>query len=204
MSEDKIIKPPDADELKKFMMVLAGAVITIAAALGLAALLATPPFASFHLNSAGLVAGLVGTAPLLAFLWWFARTKIDAFAQFRQSQIEFFADIGFRFTPIRIALIALGAGVGEELLFRGVLQTWMAGFSPLMIAIVIPNILFGLLHWRTALYGIIAGVVGVYLGVLYALADNLLAPMLAHGLYDVVALEYTRRAVNALQNQQAV
>ena len=48
---------------------------------------------------------------------------------------------------------------------------------------------------RTVLYAIIAGLVGVYLGVLYEATGNLLAPMTAHALYDAVALEYTRRAI---------
>ncbi len=53
---------------------------------------------------------------------------------------------------------------------------------------------------RTILYAIIAGLVGVYLGVLFAVTDNLLAPMAAHALYDAVALEYTRRAVAHYQD----
>ena len=43
----------------------------------------------------------------------------------------------------------------------------------------------------------LAWIVGVYLGVLLELTDNLLAPLIAHALYDAVALDYTRRAIAA-------
>lgn len=65
----------------------------------------------------------------------------------------------------------------------------------MIAAIVLSNIVFGLLHMRTVLYAVIAGSLGVYLGVLYLVTDNLLAPIMTHMLYDLVALEYTRRAV---------
>ena len=62
--------------------------------------------------------------------------------------------------------------------------------------------LFGALHARTILYAVIAGVVGVYFGVLMEVTDNLLTPVIAHGLYDAVALEYTRRAVGKARYQK--
>jgi hypothetical protein len=135
-------------------------------------------------------------APLAAFLWWFSNTTLEHFASFRKSQIKFFSEIGFSFTPPRIAAMAIAAGISEELLFRGVLQTWMTGFAPEAVAIIATNIIFGMMHMRTALYAFIAGLVGVYLGILYAATDNLLAPIAAHALYDAIALEYTRRAIS--------
>jgi membrane protease YdiL (CAAX protease family) len=40
----------------------------------------------------------------------------------------------------------------------------------------------------TRTYGIMAMGIGVYLGVLYVLTGNLLAPMIAHAVYDAVFL----------------
>ena len=54
---------------------------------------------------------------------------------------------------------------------------------------------------RTALYAIIATLIGIYLGVLFVLTDNLLTAITCHAVYDWVALEYTRRAVIAYRNQ---
>ena len=57
--------------------------------------------------------------------------------------------------------------------------------------------MFGALHARTALYAAIAFLVSIYLGLLYALSGTLLAPMITHGLYDFVAFDWTRRAIDA-------
>ena len=183
------------DEQRAFLIVLFGTALLGIASFGFAALLNTPITPSFKLNVNDALIGIIATLPLVVFLWWFSNTTLEHLASFRRSQIKFFAEIGFTFTPLRIALMALGAGISEELLFRGVLQTWIAGYSPIIVAIVLSNIAFGLLHMRTALYAIIAGLVGAYLGTLYAMTDNLLTPMVAHAFYDAVALEYTRRAI---------
>ncbi len=194
--------PPDSPE--KFYAVLAGTVLFGLVAYGLSFLLGTPFGPQFRLSIDDVFIGIIATLPPVIFLWWFSNTKIPSFSEFRRSQIEFFAEIGFRFTPLRIIAMAIGAGICEELLFRGVLQPWLASFSPLIIAIIISNIVFGLLHMRTLLYALIAGGVGIYFGLLYAINGNLVAPIVAHALYDAVALEYTRRAVHAYHRMNAV
>lgn len=143
-----------------------------------------------------IVAGVAATGPLVALLAWFMRTKWRPLAAFRLSQLRFFSEIGFRLTPMRAFLLAIIAGVGEEALFRGVLQTAASREFPLAAAIILPSLLFGALHARTALYAAIAFLVSVYLGVLYALSETLLAPMITHGLYDFVAFDWTRRAID--------
>lgn len=99
--------------------------------------------------------------------------------------------------------MAIGAGVSEELLFRGVLQTWSDRFLPLAFAILATNVLFGALHARTVLYAVIAGFVGVYLGVVFEASGNLVAPIVTHALYDAVALELARRAMAARHTRMA-
>lgn len=198
MSDEQ--NPPS--EGRAFFIVMAGTVAMGFAAYGLSFLLRTPFGPQFSADINAVLIGIIATTPLAAFLWWFSNTTLEHFASFRRAQIKFFAEIGFTFTPTRIVLMALGAGIAEELLFRGVVQTWMNGFLPAAIAIIASNVLFGVMHMRTFLYAVIAGLVGVYLGVLYALTDNLLAPMAAHALYDAVALEYTRRAVNHYKSAQ--
>jgi membrane protease YdiL (CAAX protease family) len=42
----------------------------------------------------------------------------------------------------------------------------------------------------TAAYAVMAGFIGLYLGVLAVWHDNLLVPMVVHALYDFVALTY--------------
>ena len=178
-----------------FVAVMVGTLLMGAAAYGLSLFLGTPLGPQITFNGNDILIGVIATLPLAAFLWWFSNTEIASIATFRFSQVEFFAAMGFTFTPWRIALLAVGAGVSEELLFRGVFQTWLATLAPVAVAIIISNIVFGVLHMRTALYAAIAGCVGVYLGVLYEATGNLLTPIVTHLLYDAVALEYARRAV---------
>ncbi|GAB4521500.1 MAG: CPBP family intramembrane metalloprotease [Amphiplicatus sp.] len=184
-----------ASENRVFAIVLAGMGATALAAVGLSLLLDAPLGEQLRWRWADAALGLAATLPLLGLLIWFMRSQLPAVEAFRRAQIEFFSTIGFAFTPSRIALMAIGAGVSEELLFRGVLQTWAAQFLPLAFAIALPNILFGALHARTIAYAVIAGLVGCYLGALFWLTENLLAPIIAHALYDFVALDVTRRAI---------
>lgn len=186
-----------ADDARAFAVIIGGMLLTLLAGFGFSFMLSTPIAPQVSVTFAALFWGVAATAPLAGFLFWFMRSRLPAIARFRESQIEFFSQIGFEFTGSRIALMAIGAGVTEELLFRGVFQTWLAGFMPAAFAIVLPNIVFGLLHARTTLYAIIAGLVGCYLGVIFWASGNLVVPVVAHALYDVVALELTRRAIAA-------
>ncbi len=188
---------PEKSEHKVFAVVIGGTIIMGLASIGLGLLLGTPIGPQLSWSSNDALIGVIATLPLALFLSWFSNTQIPALTEFRRQQIKFFSEIGFEFTGPRIVMMAIGAGVSEELLFRGVLQSWIDGFAPVVIAIIASNIIFGLLHMRTALYAVIAGLVGVYLGGLYFYTDNLLAPMITHGLYDFVALIYTKRAVDA-------
>jgi len=186
---------PQSEE-RTFLIIISGTALMGLAAIGLSFVFNTPLGPQLTLDINAVLIGIIATTPLAAFLWWFSNTTLEHFAAFRRSQIKFFSEVGFTFTPRRIALMAIAAGISEELLFRGVLQTWGAAFAPELLVIIVTNALFGMMHMRTALYAVIAGLVGMYLGVLYMLTDNLLAPIAAHALYDAVALEYTRRAVS--------
>jgi membrane protease YdiL (CAAX protease family) len=85
-------------------------------------------------------------------------------------------------------LLALTSAFGEELLFRGFLQTWM-GLVP-------QAILFGSLHqlggpsrwvwmgWAT--------VMGFTLGAMYALTGSLVGPLVAHALINAVNLSHLK------------
>jgi CAAX protease family protein len=94
-----------------------------------------------------------------------------------------------------IVLLALLAGLSEELLFRGVIQVWVAERTSPPIALATAGLLFGAGHWLSASYAVLAALIGAYLGVLFLLSDNLLAPMVAHATYDVVALLVLTRRV---------
>lgn len=94
-----------------------------------------------------------------------------------------FAGIGAR----EVVVISLAAGIGEELLFRGVLQP--------EIGLIPASLVFGMLHTGgrgTFAFGCWVALMGAALGWLAAATGGLLAPIVAHALYDAVALAYIR------------
>lgn len=84
--------------------------------------------------------------------------------------------------------IAALAGVGEELLFRGFLQTWLNSHFTIAWAILLASIIFGLLHYLSHAYFICTILMSIALGVGYYLTDSLLMVMIWHGVYDFIAL----------------
>lgn len=94
--------------------------------------------------------------------------------------------------PVLIALSVL-AGVGEELLFRGALQGWLVWHLNDGVAIAAAAVLFGLVHFLSFSYFVIATGLGLALGIGYWLTDSLLLVMVWHGVYDIIALYSLRR-----------
>jgi membrane protease YdiL (CAAX protease family) len=88
-----------------------------------------------------------------------------------------------------LLLIALLAGVCEELFFRGFLQPWIESISGPMAGLIGSNLVFALAHFITQTYALLAGLMGIYLGLLLDASGqrNLLTPILAHTIYDFFA-----------------
>ena len=83
-----------------------------------------------------------------------------------------------------LCFISVFAGLAEELLFRGVIQV--------KLGIVGASIIFGLLHFITPAYCVIATIMGFCLGFLFQYYDSLLIPIQLHFIYDLGALIYLR------------
>jgi uncharacterized protein len=166
----------------------------LVAALAIGRLLGLHPFAHVHIDAAAAAYGLAATLPMLLVLWWCLRTS---WAPVRRlvSLVEDFLRPYLRGASIGgIVLLSFMAGIGEEALFRGVIQAALAERLPGWIAVAIAALLFGAAHWLTPSYALLAGLIGVYLGVVFLLTENLLVPIAAHGLYDVVALSVLARS----------
>src|SRR5437764_1094401 len=93
------------------------------------------------------------------------------------------------------ALISLVGGLGEELLFRGLVQTALVSWFSVGVGIGLASLLFGLAHMITPMYAVLATIIGVYFGWLALYAGDLLAPIVAHAVYDFAALAYLPRRV---------
>ena len=86
-----------------------------------------------------------------------------------------------------IVVISVLAGLGEELLFRGVLQP--------VIGLPLASLVFGAVHvgGRGFIgYGVWAACIGALFGWLMVVTGGLLAPIVAHAVYDALALAYVR------------
>ena len=77
------------------------------------------------------------------------------------------------------------------------IQVWLAERTSLWLAAAAAGLLFGAGHWLSASYALLASLIGAYLGILFLVSGNLLAPIVAHAAYDVVALFVLARRVGA-------
>lgn len=101
--------------------------------------------------------------------------------------------MGRGYSRLQILLLAAAAGIGEEALFRGGLQTFASDHLPAAAAILLSAALFAALHPISV--GIVAMVfaIGLLFGIIYEVTGSLLGVMLAHAAYDVWALAIVQR-----------
>jgi membrane protease YdiL (CAAX protease family) len=99
---------------------------------------------------------------------------------------------------VDLLLLAAMAGICEELVFRGAIEGWLLRYD-IVAAMIVTNVLFGLMHPITLVYFLIAAGFGFYFSMLANLEAerNLTAPIVAHTVYDflgfrLVARDYRR------------
>ena len=87
-----------------------------------------------------------------------------------------------------LVFIALFAGVGEELFFRGILQRlFVQGFRNAWLGIILAAFVFSFFHFQ--FFGFFPRfVLGILLGALYWYSGSLWTAMLAHFVYDAVII----------------
>ena len=147
-----------------------------------------PPFERLRLDAAAAGYGILATLPLLVVLRWCLRTQWGPMRRLVSQVEEHLTPYLAGASAWGIVLVSLMAGIGEEVLFRGVIQAGLAERLPAWLAVGGAALLFGVLHWLTMTYAVFASLIGVYLGILFLVTGNLLAPAVTHALYDVVAL----------------
>jgi len=136
---------------------------------------------------------------MLAGLWALVSLPWRPFVDLLRVMDELIVPAFRRSSILELAMVALLAGLGEEMLFRGVIQrvliTRLAGPLGVWVGLGVTSVLFGMCHAITKTYVVLAGVMGLYFGWLLLASGNLLVPITAHTLYDFLALLYLIRRV---------
>jgi hypothetical protein len=163
------------------------------AAMALGWLVGQPPAATFRWSFTDLAIGLFASLPLLVALMLMTRSRVAALVRLRQfvdaTVVPLFARCGM----LELAVISVFAGVGEEMLFRGVIQVALARWLSVAAGVAGASLLFGMAHPLTLAYAVITTLAGLYLGFLFLASDNLLVPIVTHAAYDFLALVYLLR-----------
>ena len=190
-----------------------GQSLLIVGSIAIAALVGTPKLGlgpGFELTWKAVSMGVLYTLPLgaLAAALDVVEDKFPALQDVtRATQRSVLALLGGTFKPgiAFITSLALGcvAGVGEEMLFRGVLQYELTSrFGGPWVAIGLSSVIFGALHAVTPLYAILAGLASVYFGAIYIWSSNLAVPITAHAVYDLLALLFAHWTVSRLSDAE--
>lgn len=103
-----------------------------------------------------------------------------------------------KLTMSGIALISLGAGIGEEALFRGGIQVLLTDHLGPGPAIALSSAIFALVHMAKPQVAALIFVIGAAFGSIYWYTGSLVAVMLGHALYDIFALWYLQRRLHQL------
>lgn len=85
--------------------------------------------------------------------------------------------------------LSLLAGVGEELLFRGLIQQGLSMVVESQVLVIgLVAVLFGLLHSLSVSYIIAAAIASVGLSLLFVFTNDLVSVMVCHAVYDLILL----------------
>lgn len=170
---------------------LAVAAVVVGWALGI------DPFESFRWDTAAFVWGIAAIVPLLGLLAWSMRSSWRPLRSLRRFFDRSIVPLFQPLSMVQLAVLSILAGVGEELLFRGIVQAGigygMGGMVGTAVGLIAAAVLFGLAHALSPAYFVLATVIGFYLGAIWLWTDNVLTPIIAHAGYDFLALCYLAR-----------
>lgn len=150
---------------------------------------------SAQLRAAGI--GLAAAAPMFVALLVIERLPIQALRTLRERAEQVVGQMFGGATVLQLAIVSVAAGLGEELLFRGLIQDGLsrliAAPGGVWMALVLASLVFGVCHWLSATYALLATLAGIYFGLLLLLTGSLWTPITAHAAYDFLALIYILR-----------
>ncbi|MEX2476692.1 lysostaphin resistance A-like protein [Marinobacter sp.] len=147
--------------------------------------IAVPWFGSglWHSVLCGMIGAFATYAALLLF------TQIPGLLPDNlERQMQGLYDFAKSYSWPVLLLLSILAGIGEELLFRGAVQGWLLEHSGAPIAVLVASVIFGLVHYVSFTYFLVASALGLILGTAYVLSESLVLVMVWHAVYDVIAL----------------
>jgi membrane protease YdiL (CAAX protease family) len=212
MSEELPESPEsEADARRQTVVLLAvlieGGLLVGASLLGW--MIDQPPLRFFAWTYQAVLWAVAATLPLIALFFLFLRWPIGPLQRIQRFSEEVIRPLMAPCSLIDLLGISLLAGLGEEVLFRGVVQEAFKNWFSLWVGVLVASVLFGLMHAITFTYALLAGLMGAYLGLVFWYTDNLLVAVLTHALYDFVVFVWLLRgpgaaaALEAFQARQA-
>ncbi|MBA2114367.1 CPBP family intramembrane glutamic endopeptidase [Bremerella alba] len=158
--------------------------------------------ASWDSDSVSAVLGAIGlgalaTLPLLVAFMGLQYSDIQSLGELQDYMDREIVPLFREATLLELGMISLAAGLGEEALFRGVIQSYlhqlMGPEAGPAVPILLTSLLFGLVHFVTREYFIISAVMGAYLGLWFYYTGDIIVPIVIHTLYDWFALAYMKK-----------
>jgi membrane protease YdiL (CAAX protease family) len=137
--------------------------------------------------------GVAATVPMFLAFLVVNYLPLPPLARIRQFFDEVLRPLFQHCSLLELALISLLAGLGEEMLFRAVIQGALGDWLGPWWGLILASLVFGLLHAITATYVVLAFLLGLYLGWVWLADGNLLVVIIAHALYDFCVLVYLLR-----------
>jgi uncharacterized protein len=148
------------------------------------------PLGDLNWSTSAALIGVAGAVPPFALFWWTLRSNLPPLLRHRTLMENLMLPMFANWKVRHMAIVSALAGISEEALFRGAVQGDLADRIGVSAALVLASLAFGTAHLITWTYGIMAAIIGVYLGALWIWTGNLLTPMLTHAVYDFCALIY--------------
>ena len=196
MSEEDLLQGPEDDRPGRDVIIIFAVFFEAGLAplsLVLGWLLGHPPLEHFRWSMRDAIWGVVATIPFTMMFLAMLRWPVGPLRRVKEFCDTEVVPLLEKSTWSEIALISLSAGVGEEMLFRGVVQASLIGWVGVPLGLSLASLLFGLLHPISIAYMCIAAVLGFYLGAVWFVGGNLLTVIVTHALYDFTALAYLLR-----------
>lgn len=140
-----------------------------------------------------LVRGCLATLPMLVLFGLLFRSRWPPFRRLRRQVRQLVRYLIQDASTLDIAALAIVAGLGEELLFRGVIQSLVIRWTTPDVGLGVASLLFGLAHAISRTYFVLATAVGAYLGWLALHYGEIMTPITTHALYDFCVLWWISR-----------